>query len=153
MKTRPDRPRLQINARLVKEKDRARAGELRRLLVYGAVVVVPLLVCVWERVEFLRISYRVEELKKDRQDLLETNKELTVERSLLLSPDRIEKLARHQLGLSDPSPEDVRRVVVIDGHVNEVSGQVAEAAERHRESGRFVAAVAAAAVRPPGERR
>ncbi len=52
--------RLQINARLVKEKDRARARELRRLLIYGAAIVVPLLVYVWQRVEFVQVSYRVE---------------------------------------------------------------------------------------------
>ncbi|HYS77323.1 MAG TPA: cell division protein FtsL [Candidatus Dormibacteraeota bacterium] len=115
--------RLQINARLVKEKDRARARELRRLLIYGAAIVVPLLVYVWQRVEFLQVSYRVEALKKERQDLQEKNKQLTVERSFLTSPDRIEHLARTQLGLIDPPPSDVRRVQVIDGHINEVRAQ------------------------------
>jgi len=113
-------PRLQINARLVKEKDRARARELRRLLLCGAAIVVPLLVYVWQRVEVLRVSYGVEALKKERQQLQEQNKQLSVERSFLLSPDRIERLARKELGLVDPSPTDVRHVAVIDGKINEV---------------------------------
>jgi len=117
-------PRLQINARLVKERDRARARELRRLLFYGAAIVVPLLVYVWQRVEFLSVSYKVEGLKKERQQLQEQNKQLTVERSFLLSPDRIERLARKELGLVDPPPSDVRRVAVIDGKINEVGTQV-----------------------------
>lgn len=112
--------RLQINARLVKEKDRARARELRRLLLCGAAIVVPLLVYVWQRVEFLRVSYEVEAFKRERQQLQEQNKQLTVERSFLLSPDRIERLARKELGLVDPSSTDVRRVAVIDGKINEV---------------------------------
>ena len=112
--------RLQINARLVKEKDRARARELRRLLLCGAAIVVPLLVYVWQRVEVLRVSYGVEALKKERQQLQEQNKQLSVERSFLLSPDRIERLARKELGLVDPSPTDVRHVAVIDGKINEV---------------------------------
>ena len=112
--------RLQINARLVKEKDRARARELRRLLLCGAAIVVPLLVYVWQRVEFLRVSYEVEAFKRERQQLQEQNKQLTVERSFLLSPDMIERLARKELGLVDPSPTDVRRVAVIDGKINEV---------------------------------
>jgi cell division protein FtsL len=116
-------PRLQINARLVKEKDRARARELRRLLFCGAAIVVPLLVYVWQRVEFLRVSYEVEALKKDRQQLQERNKQLGVERSFLLSPDRIERLARKELGLVDPPPTDVRRVALIDGHIDEVRTQ------------------------------
>ncbi|OLD65270.1 MAG: hypothetical protein AUI47_02465 [Acidobacteria bacterium 13_1_40CM_2_68_5] len=138
--------RLQINARLVKEKDRARARELRRLLIYGAAIVVPLLVYVWQRVEFLQVSYRVEALKKERQELQEKNKQLTVERSFLTSPDRIEHLARTQLGLIDPPPSDVRRVQVIDGHINEVRARAdagddagpapAAAAGRGRQPGR-----------------
>ena len=116
-------PRLQINARLVKEKDRARARELRRLLLCGAAIVVPLLVYVWQRVEFLRVSYEVEALKKERQQMQEQNKQLTVERSFLLSPDRIERLARKELGLVDPSPSDVRRVAVIDGKIDKVEAE------------------------------
>src|SRR5262249_39511498 len=119
----PASPRLQINARLVKEKDRARARELRMLAIYGAAIVVPLLVYVWQRVEFLRISYQVEALKKEREDLQEQNKRLVVERSFLLSPDRIERVARHDLGLVDPPAGDVRRVAVIDGHINEVDAK------------------------------
>jgi cell division protein FtsL len=120
---RAESPRLQINARLVKEKDRARARELRKLLFYGAAIVVPLLVYVWQRVEFLRVSYDVEGLKKERLQLQEQNKQLGVERSFLLSPDRIERLARTEIGLIDPAPTDVRRVAVVDGHINEVGAR------------------------------
>lgn len=119
------RPRLRINERLVKERDRARARELRMLLLYGAMIAIPLLVYVRQRVDFIRLSYRVEEMKKERQTLLDTNKQLTVERSLLLSPDRIESVARRQLGLADPGPGDVRRVVLIDGRIDEVGTQAA----------------------------
>ena len=119
--------RLQLNARLVREKDRARARELRRLALYGAVIVVPLLVYVWQRVDFIRISYRAEALSRQRQDLQERNKQLTIERSLLLAPDRIERVARRQLGLVDPSPSDVKRVQVIDGQVSEVGATLAGA--------------------------
>jgi len=120
---RAESPRLQINARLVKERDRARARELRRLLFCGAAIVVPLLVYVWQRVEFLRASYDVEELKKERLQLQEQNKQLGVERSFLLSPDRIERLARREMGLVDPQPTDVRRVAVVDGRINEVGAR------------------------------
>lgn len=126
MSHRAESPRLQINARLVKERDRARARELRRLLFYGAAIVVPLLVYVWQRVEFLRVSYDVEELKKERLQLQEQNKQLGVERSFLLSPDRIERLARKEIGLVDLQPSDVRRVAVVDGRINEVGARAAK---------------------------
>ena len=118
MTQRAGRQRLRINARLVRERDQARARELRRFLIYGALVVVPLLAYVGQRVDFLRLSYRVEKLKQEKQQLLESHKQLIVERSYLLAPDRIERLARRQLGLIDPAPEDVRPVMLRDGRVN-----------------------------------
>ena len=118
MTQRDARQRLRINARLVRERDRARARELRRVLFYGAPIVGPLLAYVWQRVDFIRLSYRVEALKAERQRLLEEHKVLIVERSHLLAPDRIEHLARRQLGLVDPAPEDVRQVVLADGRVS-----------------------------------
>lgn len=147
MSHRATSPRLQINARLVKEKDRARARELRRLLVCGAAIVVPLLVYVWQRVDFLRVSYEVEAMKNERQKLQEQNQQLTVERSFLLSPDRIEHLARKEIGLVDPAASDVRRVAVVDGRVNEVRTR-ADAGSTQVDPPR-----AAPARRPPRARR
>ena len=148
---RAEASRVQINARLVREKDRARARELRRLVMYGAAIVVPLLVYVWQRVEFIRLSYRVEALQKQQQDLLEINKRAIVERSLLMAPDRIERLARKQLGLIDPLPDDVRRVTVTDGQVNEIGGgPVAERSlSEGRRSGRGYVAASAGALPLP----
>lgn len=119
------RGRLQLNARLVREKDRARLRELRRLGLYGAAIVIPLLIYVWQRVDFIRTSYSLEALNHEQQKLQEQNKEYILERSSLLAPDRIEKVARKQLGLSEPTPEDVRRVQVIDGRVNEIGATLA----------------------------
>ena len=137
--------RLHINARLVRERDRARARELRRLVLYGAAIVVPLLVYVWQRVDFIRISYRVEALQKQKQELQEIDKRATLERSLLMAPDRIERVARKQLGLVDPHPEDVRRVTLTDGKIDEVGGPVAEGAPAApRRAGRGFAAASAA---------
>ena len=137
MSHRAEAPRLLINARMVKEKDRARARELRRLVICGAAILVPLLVYVWQRVDFLRVSYEVEALKKERQELQEKNKHFSVERSFLMSPDRIERMARQELGLVDPPPADVRRVAVIDGRINQVQ---ARAGSPDGEAGRVIEA-------------
>ena len=125
MKDRSMHQHVRLNARLVREKDRARARDLRRLLLYGAALAVPLLLYVWQRVEFLGRSYELEALKKQKQELVEMNKQLTVERSFLVSPARVEKIARQKLGLREPSPQDVRRVLLIDGRVDEIGGAVA----------------------------
>lgn len=124
MRSRAATHRLHLNARLVREKDRARARELRWLLLGCAAIALTLLVYVWQRVDFIRLSYEVEELKREVQEQRELNEALRVERSHRRSPDRIEGLARRRLGLTDPPPQDVRRVVVIDGTIDELGGPV-----------------------------
>jgi len=65
-----------------------------------------------------------------------------LERSLLMAPDRIERMARKQLGLVAPHPEDVRLVTVTDGRIDEVGGPIAgrEPSERRRSVHGFAAA-------------
>ncbi len=135
MNRRSARTGIQMNARLVRERDRARARELRRFVIYGAVIVAPLLAYVWQRVDFIRVSYEVESLQKARQAETERQKQLALERSYLLAPDRIEKVARKQLGLGDPAPENVRRVRVIDGRIDEIGAQARRGAPGGRGAG------------------
>jgi cell division protein FtsL len=125
MRPRIDPKRLHLNARLVRERDRARARELRWVLLASAAIAIPLLVYVWQRVDFIQMSYRVEGLERQEKEQRELNEQLRVERSLLLAHDRIERLARGRLGLTEPAPQDVRRVVLIDGQIDEL-GQVAD---------------------------
>lgn len=117
--------KLRMNARLIRERDRARASELRRLLLCGAAIVIPLLGYVWQRVEFIRTSYQIDHLAKQREELRELNKEMTIERAMLLSPKRIEEVARGQLGLVDPPPENVRHVQMLDGRLDPSNGPIA----------------------------
>lgn len=117
--------KLRMNARLIRERDRARASELRRFLLFGAAIVIPLLGYVWQRVEFIRTSYHIDDLAQQRQELRELNKQMTIERAMLLSPRRIEEVARRDLGLVDPPPENVRHVQLIDGRIDPTGGPIA----------------------------
>jgi cell division protein FtsL len=109
---------------MVRDKDRARTRELARFLLYGALIVVPLLGYVWQRVDFLRVSYRTESLEKRRQELSELEHQLTIERATLLDADRIERKARKELGLIDPPAADVRRVRAPAGRAGAPEGSV-----------------------------
>jgi cell division protein FtsL len=111
---------IQVNQRLVRERDRQRSRELWRWLVSAALLALPVLGYVWQRVDFLRVSYRYERLQKEKQALLEVGEQLKVERATLMAHDRIERLARQRLGLVDPAPDDVRNVRLFDGRVGAV---------------------------------
>ena len=119
-RTRPASAQIQVNQRLVRERDRQKSRELWRFLLVAAVLAVPVLGYVWQRVDFLRVSYRYERLQKEKQALLEQEEQLKVERATLMDHDRIERLARQRLGLVDPSPDDVRNVRLFDGRVGAV---------------------------------
>jgi len=115
---------IQLNRRMVREKDRARSRELWRFLLYGAAIVVPLLGYVWQRVDFLRVSYRLEKLETQRRQLSELERQLALERATLLDTARIERKARKELGLVDPPAADVRRVTTSGGRVRTVDGPI-----------------------------
>lgn len=137
---RPRQSKLRLNARLIREKDRARALELRKLLLFGAAIVIPLLGYVWQRVEFIRGNRDLTALQNQKEDLEASNKQMTIERAMLLAPQRIEQVAREQLGLIDPPPENVRRVRIIDGSIRPVGDAIARRQFTGRPGGRLMAA-------------
>lgn len=111
---------IQVNQRLVRERDRQKSRELWRFLLTAAALALPVLGYVWQRIDFLRVSYHYEDLQKQKTRLLEEKEQLKVELATLMDHDRIERLARQRLGLVDPEPDDVRNVRLFDGRVGAV---------------------------------
>jgi cell division protein FtsL len=115
---------IQVNQRLVRERDREHHRELWRFLATLAVLAVPVLGYVWQRMDFLRVSKRYEHLQSELQSLKEEEQRARLERATLMDHERIETLARRQLGLVDPSPDDVHNVRLFDGTVGAVERSV-----------------------------
>lgn len=102
--------RVMLNQRLVKDRDQARARELRRVAWICAGLLVPVLFYVWQQVEFIRYGYRVESLRAEKARLTEWNRQLRLERATLQDLKRIEHLAALRLGLVPPSKENTIKV-------------------------------------------
>lgn len=64
-----------------------------------------LLFHVWNQYRITELGYEIAEVTSEHQDLLEENKKLTVEARLQGRSDRVSKLAEHQFGLREASPE------------------------------------------------
>ena len=109
-----------LRQRLHRERDPARTRELLRFVLWGGAAALLLVAYVWQRVDFLRDSYRVQALTQRQTALRKESETLRVQRSYLMNHDRIESLARKRLGLVDPDPGDVRRVRTGGGSVSEV---------------------------------
>jgi len=62
----------------------------------------------WRRVAFIDVGYEIKKLENQESRLLHLQKESEIEKAMLSSPERIEKIARGRLGLTDPEPEQIR---------------------------------------------
>ncbi|NOX97800.1 MAG: hypothetical protein GXO98_07075 [Nitrospirae bacterium] len=68
---------------------------------------------VWERVARLEAGYRIKEKVKQRDRLIEKNELFLSEAVSLKAPQRLERIAREELGLIVPTEgESIRRIVV-----------------------------------------
>jgi cell division protein FtsL len=85
---------------------RSRGGNLRRVLIFG-LVVMGLMLYVGGKVQIMRLGYQIEELEKQKRDLERRNRSLQIEASSLSAPGRIEEIAVKRLGMVRPAKENV----------------------------------------------
>jgi cell division protein FtsL len=102
------------NSRLVKVSDPRHNREMAMFL--GTVVLLFLLVMVyaWQHFSAIECGYRVEQLRAQRDGLVEMNRALRLEEASLRDPQRIDLLAR-QMGLAAPQAGQVVRLDGGDG--------------------------------------
>ncbi len=63
---------------------------------------------VWRRVAFIEAGYEIRRLEGIETELLHLQHEMEIERAMLSSPERIEKVAREKFGMKEPEPGQVR---------------------------------------------
>jgi len=95
------------NSRLHREVDRVRRRECLSLLGLGIVLFIFGLLLASQHFQGVRYGYQIEQLKAERTTLEEWNRQLRLEQASLADPQRIDTLARRNLGLTPPKPEQV----------------------------------------------
>lgn len=98
------------NEQLVRQLDRKRHRELFMWALTGLALAAAVIAYAWPNFEMIRLGYRMEELRQERDELLEARRHLELQRATELSPARIEAIARDELGLVYPEPERVHRL-------------------------------------------
>ncbi|MCJ7504478.1 MAG: cell division protein FtsL [Acidobacteriia bacterium] len=98
------------NSRLHREVDREKRRECFCLLGLGVLVFLFGLHVSWQSFQCVRDGYQIEAVKAQRADLEEWNHQLRLEQASLADPQRIDNLARRELGLASPAPQQVIRV-------------------------------------------
>jgi cell division protein FtsL len=87
----------------------------RRLLLVGAVVGV-ILIDLWQHARVVQLGYEVGRLSKLRDQQQRLQRELAIERASLMALDRIERIAKAQLGMTDAGEGQVVSVQVPPDH-------------------------------------
>lgn len=94
------------NNQIVREVDERRLRGLWQSLGVGALLVLVLLFSAWQHFELLRHGYRLEQMRRDLAAEEEINRHLRLELESLRAPQRIEKIAKDQLGMVLPGPAE-----------------------------------------------
>jgi cell division protein FtsL len=95
------------NSRIVRETDGRCRREYICLTLLGAVFVLGTLFYAWQQYQWIQYGYRIEEAQKEIEALAETGRQLRVERATLANPQRIDAIARTELGMTGPSAGQV----------------------------------------------
>jgi cell division protein FtsL len=96
-----------LNAYLVRERDRRLARELALVLLVVVLLGGGMLAYTWIHLEALRTGYHIDLLQRQLRDLSQDERQLKLEASYLASPQRIEGRAVHELGMQQPTLEQV----------------------------------------------
>lgn len=98
------------NSRLQREVDHGKRQECLKLFGLGAMVFVFIILLACQHFECVRYGYLIQQLKTEQAEKVEKNHALKVEFASLSDPQRIDSLARSELGLVPPKPNQIIQV-------------------------------------------
>jgi cell division protein FtsL len=84
----------------------------RFLLAYFVALTVPLMLALvsWQSARYMELEWETSALETEQLEWVESNNRLVAVIAMLSSSERIERIAREQLGLSRVGPEDVLQI-------------------------------------------
>ncbi len=97
------------NEWLRRAADPVRYRALLRIGLIGVLALLAILAAYWPRHEAVRLGYRTEELREEKERLEREIERLQLRLGELANPERVERLSRERLGLDLPS-----QVAVLD---------------------------------------
>jgi cell division protein FtsL len=95
------------NSRLVRFVAPDHMRECARVVSLGGLIALCVFLYAWQHFETIQLRYKLESLRSERAQATELNQELKLEMAGLRAPERIDMIARRQLGLTAPVPGQV----------------------------------------------
>jgi cell division protein FtsL len=108
------------NSRVLKMVDPKRRRELGSFAFTLGVLLMFAMIYVWQHFSAIEYGYKIEQLKSEREAIMETNRALKLEESSLRDLSRIDPLAR-QMGLQPPTAGQLE---IMDASVNDSGAPV-----------------------------
>src|SRR5438105_15031269 len=96
-----------INNNIIRETDTKGHRDYIVVTALAAMFLFGLFAYGWQHYQWIQYGYRIEEAQKKKEQLAETGRQLRLERASLSNPQRIDSIARKQLGMVVPAPGQV----------------------------------------------
>ena len=93
-----------INNNVIREADSKGHRDYIVVTALAAMFLFGLFVYGWQHYQWIQYGYRIEEAQKKKEQLAEIGRQLRLERASLRSPQRIDSIARGELGMVIPAP-------------------------------------------------
>src|SRR5437763_3432411 len=93
-----------INNNVIREADSKSRRDYIIITALAAVFLLGLFAYGWQHYQWIQYGYKIEEAQKKKDQLEEIERQLRLERASLSNPQRIDSIARKQLGMVVPAP-------------------------------------------------
>lgn len=103
------------NSRLVRHVEPVKMRNLYKTAILGAIIAAFCMLYVYQHFRCIDLGFQLEDLKAKTQQAQVLNSELKLEIAYLRDPHRIDVIARRQLGLTQPTANQVREFTSRDG--------------------------------------
>ena len=93
-----------INNNVIREADAKSHRDYLVITILAAVFLLGLFIYGWQHYQWIQYGYRIEEAQRKKDQLAEIGRQLRLERASLRNPQRIDAIARGELGMVIPVP-------------------------------------------------
>ena len=93
-----------IKNKVIREADKTSYRDYIVVTALAAMFLLGLFAYGWQHYQWIQYGYRIEETQKKRDQLAEIGRQLRLERASLRNPQRIDAIARKELGMVVPVP-------------------------------------------------
>ena len=93
-----------VNSNVIREADKKSHRDYILVTALAAMFLIGLFAYGWQHYQWIQYGYRIEEAQKKRDQLAEIGRQLRLERASLRNPQRVDAIARKELGMVVPVP-------------------------------------------------